>query len=248
MLKFVLCDDNIHTVTQFAKTIKKILDKNNLEGDISLVSVSAEEVYEYVQKNEVNVLVLDIQLKSSITGLDIAKKLRETNKDCYIIFMTAHFEFAMMAYKLKTFDYLPKPITYERLEDTLIRLYEDVECMKKTYLKIDSRDTLVDENLVYFIKREGMKLIYHTTQKDFHAYSSFAKIQDSLPTHFVRCHKSFVVNINRISNIDTKNNLVFFLDNSSCEIGPTYKADFIESVKNKLSSNKSPFASTLAKL
>ena len=43
----------------------------------------------------------------------------------------------MVAYKYKTFDYIAKPITYDRLEDTIVRLFEDVNGLNKRYLRID---------------------------------------------------------------------------------------------------------------
>ena len=43
-----------------------------------------------------------------------------------------------------------------------------------------------------------MKLVFHTECNDYEVYSSFNKIQDYLPSNFVRCHKSYIANINKI--------------------------------------------------
>ena len=48
----------------------------------------------------------------------------------------------MLAYKVKTFDYLAKPINYDRLEETIIRLFDDVTSTPKRYLKIDNKPML----------------------------------------------------------------------------------------------------------
>ena len=187
---------------------------------------------EFANSNNVDVFILDIQLKCNMSGLELAQKIREFNKSCYIIFTTGHLEYSLVAYKLKTFDYVAKPITLERLEETVLRLVADVNGQPKKYLKIDSKNTLVDENEILYIKREGMKLIYHTTSKDYESYSSFAKMEPLLPKNFIRCHKSFVVNINRIVHVEPVSNAIFFDDNSSCEIGPKYKRDILEVLNN----------------
>ena len=96
----------------------------------------------------------------------------------------------MIAYKVKTFDYIAKPINYDRLEETIIRLFEDVTSVPKRYLKIDNKNTLVDESEVQYIKRDGMKLVFHTSSRDYDTYSSFNKFQDKLPENYIRCHKS----------------------------------------------------------
>ena len=138
----------------------------------------------------------------------------------------------MMAYKFKTFDYLAKPVTYDRLEETVVRLFEDVNGLPKKYIKIDNKKTIIDESDVLYIKRDGMKLIFHTKSRDYETYSSFNKIQDSLPNNFIRAHKSYIVNINNIVNLDPVANMIYFDNGSTCDIGPKYKKDFIEEVKS----------------
>ena len=141
-------------------------------------------------------------------------------------------EYSLIAYKIKTFDYIAKPITLERLEETVLRLVDDVNGQPKKYIKIDSKNTLVEENEILYIKREGMKLIYHTVSKDYESYSSFAKMEPLLPKNFIRCHKSFIVNLNKIVHLDPVSNIVYFSDNSSCELGPKYKKIILEVLNN----------------
>lgn len=231
MLKFVICDDNINILNRTVHYLESIFLKHKYDAEIVFKSTNVEETLSYVKVNEVNVLILDIQLHSNINGLEFAKKVRETDKNCYIIFLSAHLEYLMLAYKYKTFDYIPKPFSEERLEETINRLFEDIEGVPKRYIKIDNKNTLVDENEVLFIKRDGMKLVYHTVCRDYDAYSSFNKIQDEIPQNFVRCHKSCVINVNKVVNIDLVENSIIFSDNSKCEIGPKYKDNVMEVVQ-----------------
>lgn len=83
-----------------------------------------------------------------------------------------------------------------------------------------------------YIKRNNMKLVYHTSSRDYEVYSSFNKIQDSLPTNFIRCHKSYIVNLDNIKDVDPVTLTVLLTDNSSCSIGPKYKNEFLEVIKN----------------
>ena len=76
-----------------------------------------------------------------------------------------------------------------------------------------------------------MKLIFHTKNRDYETYSSFNKIQSSLPDNFVRCHKSYIANINKITDIDA-NSTIMFSNNNSCMIGPKYKNSFMEVLNN----------------
>lgn len=232
MLNFVICDDNLNILNKFTKMLESIFLKYNYDATVAFQSTDADSILTFVNSNKTDVLILDINLKSNITGLQLAEKIRETNKDCYIIFTTGHLEYAIVAYKLKTFDYLPKPITYERLEDTIVRLFEDINGQPKKYIKIDNKNTLIDENEINYIKRDGMKLVFNTDNKDYEAYTSLNKVQESLPNNFIRCHKSYVANVNKIVNVEPVSNMLFFANNSSCEIGPKYKKSLMEVMKN----------------
>ena len=116
MLNFVICDDNQNMLNKLNKMLETIFISNNIDANILFHSVNPKEVLDFANSNTVDVFVLDIQLKSTMTGLELAEKIRISNKDAYIIFTTGHLEYSLLAYKLKTFDYIPKPITLERLE------------------------------------------------------------------------------------------------------------------------------------
>ena len=232
MLNFVICDDNEHILNKLSKMLESIFVNHSFDAEIAFKSTNANSILTFVDSNKTDVLFLDINLRDDITGLQLAEKVRQSNKDCYIIFTTGHLEYAIVAYKLKTFDYLPKPITYERLEDTVVRLFEDINGLPKKYIKIDNKNTLIDESEINYIKRDGMKLVFHTDNKDYEAYTSFNKIQESLPNNFIRCHKSYVANINKVVNVEPVSNTIFFANKSSCDIGPKYKNSLMEVINN----------------
>ena len=233
MLNFVICDDNINILDRLEKLLENIFTKNNFDAQVSFKFDNFEDLLDcFDNGNQIDVLLLDINLKSQKTGLDLAEEIRKKNKDVYLIFTTGHLEYAMIAYKYKTFDYLAKPITYERLEDTVKRLFDDIYGLPKKYIKIDNKNTLVDETQIQYIKRDGMKLKFHTSSRDYESYSSFNKIQDSLPDNFVRCHKSYIVNLNNIKNVDPVTLTIYFDESSFCSIGPKYKKEFMEVIKN----------------
>ena len=231
MLNFVICDDNLNIINKFSKILEKIFKSNNYDGKVAYLATNGDDLLNYLDTNPVDVIFLDINLKSNKTGLEIASLIRKKNQKVYLIFTTGHLEYAMLAYKYKTFDYLPKPVTQERLEETISRLFQDINSKPKKYIKIDNKNTLLDEDEILFIKRDGMKLVFETKNKNFDTYSSFNKIKNNLPNNFVRCHKSFVVNINNITNLDPVGNIIYFNNNLTCEIGPKYKENLMEVVK-----------------
>lgn len=229
MLNFVLCDDNSNILSKLASMLQNIFIKHDLQAEITFTSTEPDEILDFTKNNTVDVLILDINLKHEISGLNLAEKVRSFNKNVYIIFTTGHLEYIMLAYKVKTFDYLAKPITTEKLEDTILRLYNDALNSSNKYLNINGKMFINQKDILY-IKKNGMKVIICTPNQNYETYSSFNKLELCLPDNFVRCHKSYIVNLNNISNIN--DTTIFFEESNSCFIGPKYKLKFLEVLKN----------------
>lgn len=232
MLNFVICDDNLNILNKISTILENVFTKYNYDASISFKTTDANQLLTYVDSNKIDVLILDINLQSSKTGLDLARIIREKYKNIYLIFTTGHIEYVMLAYKYKTFDYIVKPFSSERLEETIIRLFDDINGLPSKYIKIDNKNTIIDEDEIEFIKRDGMKVIFHTSFHDYDTYSSFNKLQEVLPNNFIRCHKSYVINANNIKNIDFVESKIYFKNGNFCEIGPKYKKTMMEVLKN----------------
>lgn len=228
MLNFILCDDNSTVLVRLRKMLESLFIKHNFNAEISLSSTDPKEILSYIHEHPVNVVFLDIDLRAEISGLELAKQIRKDHKNIYIIFTTGHLEYGLMAYKYKTFDYLSKPVTLERLEDTLLRLFEDISCSPKRFIKVDNKNTIISEDRINFIMKDGMKSIFYTDEKIIEVYNSFNKLESTLPSNFLRCHKSYIVNLNNIARIQTNSNLIVFGQNQQCYIGPKYKEKFME--------------------
>ena len=237
MLNFVVCDDNQNIVERLSKMLESIFIQNNIDAKVSYTCNTPQELFDYERNNSVDVLFLDIDLKDKINGIDLANKIRKFNKDIYIIFTSAHMEYILLAYQCKTFDFLPKPITQERLSETIDRLIDDINGNKKSnsFIRLNSKNTIINQDNINFIKRDGMKLVVYTNTRTYEAYTSFNKISKELSNNFVRCHKSYVANIDKISNIDMSDNSISFneyYNKEKCYIGPKYKNNLMEVFKH----------------
>lgn len=91
---------------------------------------------------------------------------------------------------------------------------------------------MVNEADIQYIKREGMRLVYHTSDMDYFTYGSFNKIQPLLPENFIRCHKSYIVNINNVKDYDSTTCTINFSNGTSCAVGPKYKKIIMEVLNN----------------
>ena len=237
MLNIAICDDNNSVLERLSKMLESIFIENDIDAKIPFKCTTPTELLNHMSSNNVDVLFLDIDLRDDLSGIDLANEIRKFNKNAYIIFTSAHLEYILIAYKCKTFDFIPKPFTKEKIEETILRLIEDINGNKKknTFIRINNKNTIINENCINFIKRDGMKLVFYTDTRTYETYSSFNKISNELPNNFIRCHKSYIVNINKINNINMSDNTIIFNninDNVKCFIGPKYKNDLMKGLKN----------------
>ena len=233
MIRFALCDDNVQLLSKLKEMLELIFFKHDFEASVVFYSDDTNKLMNFLSTNQTDVLFLDIDFHSKQNGIEIAKAIRKTNKEIYIIFITAHFEFIISAFECKTFDFIPKPFSQSKLENTVIRLFDDFTSNKSSFIKLNNKRQLINQNLVNFIQKRGMRTIYNTDNGEFDSYGSFLKLESSLPENFVRCHKSYIVNIDNIGSINLNTNIILFKNsNNKCYIGPKYKNSFMEVLNN----------------
>lgn len=237
MINFILCDDNVVILNRLSKMLETIFIKKDIDGNICLKTTSPDETLEYVSNHKVDVLFLDINLNSKLTGCDVADIVRKNNKNIYIVFLTGHLEYALLAYKYKTFDYLAKPIIDERLEETILRLVDDMTAEKINYIRLNNNRTAINADDINYIKKDGMKLVLCTNDETFETYSSFSKFEKNLPENFIRCHKSYIVNINKVAKLQASDNSLELKNHQKCYLGAKYKNNFMEVFNNGNTTN-----------
>ena len=235
MLNFVLCDNNNHTIDNIANLFESAFIKADFDAQMVFKTTDYKKVLNFIGSNKVDAVILEVTYENTnMTGLDIAEKIRELNKNCYIIFVASNMSYITQAFQYKAFDYLFKyTLTVDTISHTLQRLFDDISNYTCKFLKVDNKGTFLDLNGIQYIEKNGMKLIYHTYTDNFQTYNSFSKIINKLPENFVRCHKSFIANINNISSISlSDNNSIYFKNDEMCYIGPKYKNCFMEMIND----------------
>ncbi len=173
---------------------------------------SAIEAKEYLKSNNVDLIFLDIQMPK-LTGIDLLKSLTNPPK---VIFTTAYSEFALEGYELNIIDYLLKPITFERFEKAVNKVIEilNVENSTKTTISTEVQEkSIVIKSSYQLIKIDIADILYiealHkyikivTAEKNYTTLFSMNAIELEIPSNlFYRCHRSFIVNIDKVKLID----------------------------------------------
>jgi two-component SAPR family response regulator len=116
VLRTILVDDEELSI----KRLKKILTEYS-EVQICNVFSNSLEAYEYIKENKIDVAFLDISMPD-IDGMTFLNMLHDIDNNIDIVFVTGYDEHAVKAFELNALDYLMKPVTSERLQNTLDKI------------------------------------------------------------------------------------------------------------------------------
>lgn len=181
---------------------------------------NAIQAIKYLNQNQVDLIFLDIHMPD-FTGFDFIETLKNPPK---IILTTSDSNFAIQAFEYDCIvDYLVKPITAERFQKAILKasskvveqpsnmLTETIGSISNNdlYVNIDRRLIKIDIPSIYLIEAKGDYILIKTEDKNHTVHSTLKKIEDKLPnTLFLKVHRSFVININKIVDIEDNSVLI----------------------------------------
>ncbi len=116
MLRVLLIDDE-ETGLDILEILLSEFDRVEIVGRYT----DPIEALEHLKSEKVDALFLDIEM-AELSGMEVASRVREMNIETKIIFVTAHTDFAVEAFEIQSLDYLLKPITKARLQQSVERL------------------------------------------------------------------------------------------------------------------------------
>lgn len=120
-MKVLICDDEPYVLAETKETVMQVFEESEIYD-----TESAKLALQYAQKQKIDIAFLDIELPG-MSGIELAKKLKETNENINIIFVTAYREYAVDAFDLYASGYLMKPLTVEAVRGAVENLRRPVE-------------------------------------------------------------------------------------------------------------------------
>jgi DNA-binding LytR/AlgR family response regulator len=176
------------------------------------------DAIEFLGNHQVDVIFVDIQMPD-LTGIEFARTLENAPK---IIFTTAYEKYALEGFKLNAIDYLLKPFSYEEFLKAAQKARKQSELEAGALPSIEANNQFLFLKSEYKIRRisfndilyiEGMKdyIKVYTTSDDKPVLSlnSMKSLEQKLPeSKFMRVHRSFIVNLERIDTIE-RNRIIF---------------------------------------
>ena len=237
MIRVLAIDDEPLALQQLATYIKKI-------PFLELVTEcqSAIEAKEILNNENIDAIFCDINMPD-LNGMDFVKSL---STPPLIVFTTAYSEYAVEGFKVDAVDYLLKPFGLDDFKRAANRLQERLEVRQQEpattivsseddsiFVKTDYRVVKIAISDIRYIEglSEYLKIHLESQPKPIVTLLSMKKMEEFLPSHFMRIHRSYIINLKKIQEVNK--NRVIMDSETYLPIGDNYKDAFNDYLNKK---------------
>ena len=233
MIRCLAIDDEPLALQQLAAYIKKV---SFLE--LAAQCQSALEARQFLEQETVDAIFCDINMPD-LNGMDFVKSLVSPP---LVVFTTAYAEYAIEGFKVNAVDYLLKPFGLQDFQRAANRLKERMVSTNATtptpsddtiFVKTEYRIVKVKIADIRYVEAmsEYLKLHVEGEAKPIITLLSMKKMEERLPDYFMRIHRSYIVNLNMIQEVN-KNRVIMDSD-TYLPIGDMYKETFQQYLDTK---------------
>ncbi len=234
MIKCIAIDDEPLALKQMKGYIEKAPGLQLLES-----FSSAMKALEFLQHQPVDLMFVDINMPD-LTGMELVKSLSHPPK---VIFTTAYREYAVEGFQVDAADYLVKPISFNAfltsVNKTVQRYFTEPELeegVRQTddflFLKTEYKIVRIEPRKIKYI--EGMRDYIRIHLEDEKPIMALIKLKNIInhlaPDEFMRVHRSYIVNLNKVQTIER--NRILFDKGVAIPVSEQYKEDFNRFLNN----------------
>ena len=202
-MKIAVCDDNI----PFLEEMKEILLKETMVKTVVTYSKPDQLISDIKEYEEFNLIFMDLEWENEKTGLYWGEEIYKSAPHLPLVFITGYndrFAQHILLIKVNLLGYLTKPVNTDVLHRYLVKadaLHERIEYL---VMNIQGRTVSVHTKDIIYIESDAHKVVVHTIQDTYTSYEKLSDVKERLSGDFAQCHKSYLVNMNYISVMDSK--------------------------------------------
>lgn len=198
MIRIAICDDDKRHGAALEKTVSLFVAKNKINTEIKLYEQSRNLRYDISEGVYYDLLLSDIEMPE-MDGMNLAKFIKNYLPNIMIIFITGYVKYAVDAYELSVFRYIPKGELNKRLHHALIDAFGMLQIQADQYYTIQTptRYEKIPLQTIIYIHREGKNsLITHIDNQTTKVRKSLAQVYEELNSKdFIFVGRGDIVNI-----------------------------------------------------
>ena len=204
MLHIAVCDDDMSAVQSHRLIAEDCLRQCGSVGEIVTYTNSDNLLYDITEDQFFfDLILLDIEMPGS-SGMELAEKIKPCLPNVKIIFITSHIEYAIDAFELAIFRYVPKEDTGKRLPAAIVDAVKLIALEDgKTYtIRTNSRLEKIPYKEIYYIERDGKNASITTAGGIARVRKSLQQVYAELDAEdFIYIDRGCIVNMIHIMQV-----------------------------------------------
>lgn len=215
MLNIAICDDNKSFLKEFSNLVDSLVKEDHTIKSFS----DPKKLQDFINENtnKIDIVITDIKMPE-FNGIQLAKSIKPIHPYIHFIFVTAYVDFIQEVFSVNPVYYITKPVQKDKLEEAISLAKERIEQKKANTIKLKKNNTPlqipIDE--ILYVESDKRRIIIHTIYLEENINVKLDELEKELPSYFLRCHKSFLVNMNMIYRIS--NNKITLFSNKTIPV------------------------------
>jgi DNA-binding LytR/AlgR family response regulator len=194
-MHIAICEDNAKEKERLEAAIKDWAQVRNAQADI-ICYPSAEAFLMAWPEMSFDLAFLDIQMKN-MSGIELAETIRRSDKNILLVFVTSFSQYVLKGYDVAALHYLIKPLSAAKLLPVLDKALMIWHSRQSDFIMVSdgSGQIKLPYDSIYYISMFSHTAEIHTGDKKYEIRKTAADLVEILPSYFVRCHRSYIVNL-----------------------------------------------------
>ena len=197
MTHIAICDDERAEITFLSALVREWAASRDRVVSILDCESAENFLFTYEDHKSTDILLLDIQM-GGMDGVSLSRKIRETNREIQIIFITGYMEYIAEGYDVEALHYLLKPVTGEKLSAVLDRAVEKLARMERAlFISHAGENARIPLYAIRYIEVWHNYVTIHA-ESEYTVKKPLSELEKELDDSFFRTGRSHIVNLRYI--------------------------------------------------
>lgn len=228
MLKVMVCDGNKRHRDTITSMVENTIVRENLEMDMVASTANGSRILDILRGSPTQspgIYFISIDNAGDMNGLILSEEIRNIDANGFIILFSSSRDscYSIFNYRIEPMDFIIKDATLgvkERIISALLAIENRANSNQEGVFSIKSQDKIVKlrlEDVLFFETSPTIhKIVAHEANRQIEFYGKMKELEERLHSRFYRCHKSYIVNLDKIKEIDKSMRVIHLIDGKQC--------------------------------
>ena len=199
-MKIAICDDEKSEQKLLCKYVTEWASGRGDTAEIRCFDSAESFLFSWEDEKDYQVLILDIEM-GDMNGMELARKIRETDAEIPILFVTGYGEYMQSGYDVSALHYLLKPVNKGKFFSVLDRLPREQKEADKIFFQTEEGNVSLPLQEIWYVEAEGHRCMLHTQNTILALRESISSVERRMADYpsVIKCHRSYLVNLQHVS-------------------------------------------------